>query len=217
MGMRRVVFLVLLALLLAACGVGGPGSAPPSEAVELSVDELIEQFGVTPAELQDIQFIADEEGWTLSEALDRIAWQQGFAVFVQELRETYPAEFAGGAILGDTGTRTVRIGFRSTVPAGVRADPRLQHLDVEFDEMLGFSEDDLSRQVIEVQRAMLDAGFSDVASGPDIFTGIIDVAAVRRETDRGKTDEEILADLPPVARAGNIRIVFVNELLASDE
>ncbi|MEA3509968.1 MAG: hypothetical protein U9R51_00895, partial [Actinomycetota bacterium] len=217
MAMRRVVCLVLLALLLAACGVGGAGSAPPSEIVEPSVDELIEQFGVTPAELQDIQFIADEEGWTLSEALDRIAWQQGFAAFVQELRETYPAEFAGGAILGDTGARTVRLGFRSTVPVEVRADPRLQHLDVEFDEMLGFSEDDLSRQVIEVQRAMLDAGFSDVASGPDIFSGVIDVAAVRREVDRGKADQEIVADLPPAARADNVHIVFVDELPRSDD
>ena len=215
--MRRVVFLVLLTLVLTACGGRGTGSTPPSESASPSVEELIEQFGVTPAELEDIRLVAEEEGWTLAEALDRIAWQQGFAVFVQELREDYVSDFAGAAILGEVSPRSVFIGFRSTVPAEVRDDARLQHIDVEFREMLGFSEDGLNRQAIEVHRAMLDAGFPDVVSGPNTSTGIVEVAAVRREVDRGKSDQEIITSLPAAVRADNVRVMFFDELPSSDD
>ena len=214
--MGRVAFLVVLIVVLSAWGGRGAGSATPSQSAAPSVEELVEQFGVTPAELEDIRFVADEEGWTLAEALDRVAWQQGFAMFVQELREAYPGEFAGAAILGEVGPRSVFIGFRSTVPTDVRDDFRLQYLDVEFREMLGFSEAELVRQTTAVHQAMLDAGFSDVVSGPNISTGIVEVATVRREADRDKADREIFADLPVVARADNVSIMFFDELPGAD-
>lgn len=204
--------LTVVAILVPACGAA---SGPTSPAA--SIDELAAQFGVSRAEMEDIRDSAVDEGWTIEEAVDRLAWQQGFADYVQALREAYPHEFAGAAILGDIGPRNGFIAFRFAVPDEVRDDPRLEHLDIEFREMLGFSEQELTEQTTVVHRAMRDAGFPDVVSGPDIPNGVIDVFAVRRVTDRGKSDQEIIAGLPPVARAGNVRIRFVDALPGGDD
>ena len=166
---------------------------------------------MTPAELEDLQWIANEEGWTLEEALYRIAWQQGFGRFVQELRETYSDEYAGGGILGDEGPRNVFVAFRNAVPQEVRDDPRLQYLDVEFREGTGFGEAELIEQATEAHYAMVDSGFTEVSSGPDIQTGVIRIEAVRRPIDRDKTAAEIITSLPSSLRADNIVIVFYPE------
>jgi hypothetical protein len=211
---RRAAALVLLTLVLAACG-GIPATS--AQNAEPTVEELVEQFELSPAELEEIRSVAERHGWTLAEAVGRLEWQPEFGAFVEELQETFPYEFAGAGILGDVGPRSVYLGFRSTVPPEVRDDPRLRHLDVEFREMLGYSEDELARQTPDVHYAVLDAGFPSVSSAPDMATGVIEVVAVRRETDRGKSDGEIIAGLPAVTRAGNVHITFVDELPGSDD
>ena len=201
-------------LLAAACGSSdSPSSAAlssssPSPPESISVDELIEQFGITPAALEDIRFIAGEEGWSLEEALYRIAWQEEFSIFAQELRETYPDEFASAEILGDEGPRNVLLAFRGPVPDDVRNDPRLEHLDVEFREMAGFSETELVDQVMDVHYTMLDLGFVQIVSGPETDTGEVRVDAARRPVDRGKSDAEIIATFPENVRAENVIIVL---------
>ena len=205
LSMRRLVLMVAVMVVVASCG----SSEVPLAAEPLpSAEELIEQFGVTPAELQDVEFIAAEEGWTLAEALNRLGWQQGFSTFVDELRSSYPDDFAGAGILFEEGPRDVFIAFRTTVPPGVRDDPFLQHLDVDFREATGFTEEDLASQTLEVHQAMLEAGFTDVGTGPDVETGMIRVDAVRRTADRGKTYAQILAGLPPAVRADNVMVIF---------
>jgi hypothetical protein len=206
MVMSRIAVLVtVLTVATAACG----GSARPVADGPLpTAEELIEQYGVTPAALEDLRWIAGEEGWTLEEAIYRVAWQEGFSLFANEIRGTYPDEFAGAGILGDEGPHNVFISFRSAVPDAVRDDPRLEHLDVDFREMTGFSEDQLGEQTIAIHRAMLDAGFVDVVTGPDIDTGMIEVQAERRTFDHGRSDPQILAVLPDIVRAGNVRVVF---------
>jgi hypothetical protein len=173
-----------------------------------TAEELIEQFGLTPAELEDIRFIAGEEAWTLEEALYRVAWQQGFSILAQELRETYPEDFASAEILGDAGPRHVSIAFRGPVPEEVRTDPRLSHLDVEFREAVGFSEAELAEQVVDVHYTLFELGFTQIVSGPEVDTGEVRVDAARRPVDRGKTDAEIIATFPENARADNVVIVL---------
>ena len=202
----RVVLCVALFVLPAACGSGEvlaslPASVPP-------IEEMIEQYGVTPAALEDIRFIADEEGWSLEEALYRIGWQGGFSDLVAELREAYPEDFSAGGILGDQGPRNVFLAFRGAVPEQVRSDPRLDHLDVEFREATGFSEAELSAQVIDVHYTMLELGFAEVGTGPETDTGEVRVDVARRPVDRGKTDDEIIATFPANVRADNVVIVF---------
>lgn len=182
-------------------------SSPPRTSMP-TFEEMIEQFGVTPAELEDIQFIAEEEGWSLEEALYRVGWHERFSDFVSELRETYPEEFSAGGILGDEGPRNVFLAFRGPIPEDVRSDPRLNHLDVEFRETTGFSESELVDQVIDVHSTMLDLGFIEVGTGPETETGEVRVDVARRPVDRGKTDAEIIANLPANLRADNVVIVF---------
>ena len=204
--MRAFLFAALL-VSLAACGSGEVSESPLSTSLP-SIEEMIDQFGVTPAALEDVRFIADEEGWSLEEALYRIGWQESFSHFVAELRDAYPEDFSAGGILGDEGPRNVFLAFRGPVPEEVRTDPRLGHLDVEFREATGFSEAELSAQVIDVHRTMLDLGFREVGTGPETETGEVRVDAARRPVDRSKTDAEIIATFPPNVRADNVVIVF---------
>lgn len=204
----RALILMAMFILLASCGSGRDSDLTTSLP---TADEMIEQFEVSAAALDDLRFIAAEEGWSLEEALYRIGWQEGFSMFVQELRETYPEDFAGGGILGAEGPRNVFIAFRGSVPDDVRTNPRLGHLDVEFRESAGFSEAALADQVIDVHHTLRDLGFIEIGTGPDIDTGRVRVDAVRRKADRGKTDDEIIATLPPNVRAANVVIVFYPE------
>lgn len=198
---------IALFVLLAACGSGELLESPPPTSLQ-PIDEMIDQFGVTPAGLEDIRFIADEEGWSLEEAVYRIGWQESFSQFVSELRESYPEDFSAGGILGDEGPRNVFLAFRGPIPEDVRGDPRLDHLDVEFREATGFSEAELSAQILDVHYAMLDLGFIEVGTGPETDTGEVRVDVARRPVDRGKTDADIIATFPASLRADNVVIVF---------
>ena len=198
---------IALYVLLAACGSGEMSDSPLLTSMP-TVGEMIEQFGTTPAELEDIRFIADEEGWSLEEALYRIGWQEAFSLFVDELRKTYPEDFSAGGISRDEGPRNVFLTFRGPIPEDVGSDPRLDHLDVEFRETTGFSEAELSAQVIDVHHTMLDLGFTEVGTGPETETGEVRVDVARRPVDRGKTDAEVIATFPANLRADNVAIVL---------
>ena len=204
--MRWGLALVVLALFGPACSGGTPD--PAAEDVEA----LIEQYGVTTAELEDLRFVAQENGWTLTEALNRVAWQPGFADFVQELRDEYPKEYAAAAILPEVGPRSVFIAFRSDVPDEVRNDPRLDQLEVEFRDHQGFNESDLVEQNNTLFYLLLDAGFPDVHAFPDPSTGFVMVDVERRPEDAGKSDSEIKDGLPVEAHADNVRIAFFDSL-----
>lgn len=199
--------MIALCAGLAACG-SADGSAAAELATLPTAEELVEQFGVAPAELDDIGFVAAEEDWSLEEALSRLAWQQGFSTFVQELREIYPEDFAAGGILGDEGARSVFLDFRGPMPEDVRTDPRSNHLDVEFRQATGFSKAELVDPVIDVHYTMRELGFSEVVTGPEIDTGEVRVDTARRPVDRGKSDDEIIAAFPANLQADNVVIVF---------
>lgn len=194
---------------MVACLIVGCSNAAETE-VPGDVGALIERYGITPEELDDIRFVADENGWTLREGLDRLAWQQGFAVFVQELRDQYPDQFANAKILSQEGARSVMLAFSGEVPPSVLDDGRLEGLDVEFRADQGFTEKAIVAQTEDVYFALLDAGFPDAQAYADLDSGVVVAYVVRRATDVGKPDTEV--ELPDVARAGNVSITFVDEL-----
>ena len=204
--MRWGFAITVLALVVAACSGGTPSSA------DEDVEALVEQYRISQGELDDLRFLAEENGWTLAETLNRIAWQQGFAEFVQELREEYPDEYAAAAILPEAGPRSMFIAFRFAVPEDVRNDPRLDHLEVEFRDQQGFSESELVEQNNTLFCLLLDAGFPDLHAFPDPSTGLVLVDIERRPEDAGKSDDEIKGGLPVEAHADNVRITFFDSL-----
>ena len=54
------------------------------------------------AELDDLQFMADQEGISLQEAIDRYAWRDNFSLAVSRIREATPEVFAGAEIVDDS-------------------------------------------------------------------------------------------------------------------
>ena len=203
-----------MALLLGAVACR---SASASETVEPSVDALLEEFAVTPEELEDIRFVAEQEGWTLEEAVERLGWQSGFSEFAQDLRERYPDDFAGAKITCEVGLRSGFVAFRDTVPAGVSDDSRLRQLDIEILEMLGFSEADLIEQTQEIHNVMLAVRYEEIVTTYEIETATVSVGAVRRAADRNRSEAEIRAGLPRSARAANVRVEFFNALPCSED
>ena len=74
----------------------GDGGTPPPEAAPPEIDDP-----PSDAELQDLQFIANQEGISLQEAIDRYAWRDNFSLAVSKIREAAPGSFAGAEIAGD--------------------------------------------------------------------------------------------------------------------
>ena len=73
-GMRASLLAAVL-LLVSGCGDGSDAAGFPNIIEDMpSVEELVAEFVISEAELQDLQWIADEEGWTLQEAILRIQW-----------------------------------------------------------------------------------------------------------------------------------------------
>ncbi len=71
-------------------------AAPP----ELSPPEIDDP--PSPTELEDLQFIADQKGISLQEAIDRYAWQDNFSLAVSRISEAAPETFAGAEIVDGT-------------------------------------------------------------------------------------------------------------------
>ena len=74
----------------------GDGGTPPPEAAPPEIADP-----PSDAELDDLQFIANQEGISLEEAIDRYAWRDNFSLAISKIREAAPGSFAGAEIAGD--------------------------------------------------------------------------------------------------------------------
>ena len=75
----------------------GDGGTPLPEAGPPEIDDP-----PSDAELQDLQAIADREGISLQEAIDRYAWRDNFSLAVSRVRDVAPEIFAGAEIVDDS-------------------------------------------------------------------------------------------------------------------
>ena len=75
----------------------GDGGTPLPEAAPPEIDDP-----PSDAELQDLQTIADREGISLQEAIDRYAWRDNFSLAVSRVRDVAPEIFAGAEIVDDS-------------------------------------------------------------------------------------------------------------------
>ena len=101
-------------------GGGGEDSSPSATVPSTSTPEVESEETATPdaappessppeiddppnaAELEDLQFIADQEGISLQEAIDRYGWHDNFSLAASRIREAAPDTFAGAEIVDGT-------------------------------------------------------------------------------------------------------------------
>jgi len=187
------------------------GSPPADPRATTDLEGALDRWQPTEEELEDLRFIAEDEGITLAEAIERIAWQPRFGVFVDRLRSSFPDDFAGARII-DGGRFNAFVQFRGSVPEGVATDASIRGLSIDFRTGVGFSERDLATRARTVHRSLLMAGFADTVTGYDISSGTIDVEIARRPEDRGRSTEAMLTLLPRSARADGVRVAFFDSL-----
>ena len=134
-----------------AQGAGDDGTPLP-EAAPPEIDDP-----PSDAELQDLQAIADRDGVSLQEAIDRYAWRDNFSLTTSRIREAAPADFAGAEI---TGPGHAWIAFAGQPPKSaldILDIFRNSHsgVSVEVRTGLGYSEAELQKAIPAVHYAVL--------------------------------------------------------------
>ena len=193
----------------AQLGLGGVGEAVDASDCEPS-----------PAELEDIAFIAEQDGIPLDEAIARYGWQTCFGEVTSYLSETYSDQYAGAAIVEDG--RRAWIAFKGEVPDEVPDLIEAIPVPVELVGGRGFSEVELNE--------ILQSVYADIASDEevaasngsyDIETGVITIHAQPAQTltdpdQREQLRERLLPD-QPANTAIAVEVIVVEELGGSDE
>lgn len=136
-----------------AQGAGDDGTPAP-EAAPPEIDDPPSE-----AELQDLQFIANQDDISLQEAIDRYAWRDNFSLATSRIREAVPEDFARAEIV-DAGQAW--IGFKEQPPRAaldILDIFRNSHsgISVEVRTGLGYSEAELQKAIPAVHYAVLSS------------------------------------------------------------
>ncbi len=169
----------------------------------------------TPVELEDIEFIAEQDGIPLDEAIARYGWQGCFVEVTNYLEEAYPDQYAGAAITN--GGRGGWIAFKGDVPEEAAELAKAIPVTVQLIGGKGFSEAELNQAL---QAVYFDiSSHEDVVAasgGYDIETGVITVQAQPRETLTDPTQRERLREVlqpeQPARSAITVEVIIVDEL-----
>lgn len=226
----RILLIVDLALALLAGSSGALAEETPSDPVEpptIEGGQLPDLPDVPPAtigaplteaQLYDLGVIAEGEGISLSEAIERYAWHEPFSLLVDQIREEYPDAFAGARI-EDSGNPW--IAFKNAAPNG--ASDAISSFDalpgssreVEIITDRGFTEVELDDQLVTAHFAALEqTSVANASSAYDIATGRIRIEV---EPARLATDGTVRNELgrQPVLTEDNVDIVVVDEVVDS--
>ena len=154
----------------------GDVGTPPPEQTPTKIDDP-----PSAAELEDLQFIADRDGISVQEAIDRYAWHDNFSKMASTIREVAPQDFAGAEIVGP---RHARIAFAGQPPKAA-----LDILDiftsshsgvsVEVRTGLGYSEVELEKAIPAVHYTVLRSpGVRNASTSFDSSTAQIKTVVV---------------------------------------
>ncbi|HUG31392.1 MAG TPA: hypothetical protein VMM14_00750 [Acidimicrobiia bacterium] len=199
--------------------------ALPAHAAQLRLGGLIEAVDETdcepsPAELEDIAFIAEQDGIPLAEAIARYGWQTCFGEVTSYLSDTYSDQYAGAAIVEDG--RRAWIAFKGEVPEEVSHLAEEIPVPVELVSGRGFSEVELNEILQSVYAGVSRHEEVATSNGSyDIETGVITIYAqpVQTLTDpdqRERLRGRLLPD-QPVNTAITVDVIVVDELGGADE
>ena len=148
--------------------------------------------------MEDLQFIADQKGISLQEAIDRYAWNDNFSLAVSRIREASPETFAGAEIVDGA---NAWIGFTERPPEAALAIIELfrsshSGVSVEFSTDQRVTEAELQDAIPAVHYAVYESPeVRDAATGFDSATGQIRSIVVLEST----ASDSILDDLRAIA------------------
>lgn len=169
----------------------------------------------SPAELEDIEFIAEQDGIPLDEAIARYGWQGCFVEVTSYLEDAYSDQYAGAAIT--TGGRGAWIAFKGDVPDEAAELAEAIPVTVQLVGGKGFSDTELNEAL---QAVYFDiSSHEDVVAasgGSDIESGVITINAQPREglTDPAQRERlrEALQPERPASTAITVEVIIVDEL-----
>ena len=174
----------------------------------------------SPTELEDIAFIAEQDGIPLDEAIARYGWQGCFGEVTSYLTEAYADQYAGAAIIDDG--RRAWIAFKGEIPEEVPDLVEAIPATVELITGRGFSEVELNETLQSVYRDISNHDEVAAANGSyDIATGVITIHAQPLQTltdhvERDRLRERLVLE-QPTNTAISIDVIVVDELGGADD
>lgn len=149
-----------------------PESQPdgPVDTPDITIDDL------TAGELEDLQAMAESDGITLEESIDRNGWQDSFIEVSGELEATFPGEFSG-AVKAEDGS-SAWFAFKGDIPAEAIELAQSLPVPVEVVGNRGFSEAELADAKETAHQAVIAReDVVDATTAYDIQAGEINVQA----------------------------------------
>jgi hypothetical protein len=199
--------------------------AAPAYAAQPGLGGVVEAANETdcepsPAELEDIAFIAEQDGIPLDEAIARYGWQTCFGEVTNYLSETYPDQYAGAAIVQDG--RRAWIAFKAEVPDEVSGLIEAIPVPVDLVGSRGFSEVELNETLQSVYADISTDGEVAASNGSyDIETGVITIHAqpvqTLTEPDQREQLRERLLPEQPANTAITLDVIVVDKLGGASE
>lgn len=183
-----------------------------SEEAESPIDDL--DCEPTVADLEDIGFVAEQEGIEMEEAIARLGWQGCFSEAVDYLQAAYPETFAGAAIVD--GGRGAWIAFSGQVPDEAVELAAAIPVDVQLIDDRAVSQAELD-ETLQAVHAEVSQHDEILAAGGsyDLKTGQVTIEAQPRETLSENQRERLLETVQPAQPTNpaiTIEVVVVDEL-----
>lgn len=142
-----------------------------TQRIVISNDKADKHQEITNEELEDLTLIAESEGITLKEAIERFGWQSDFVRVANDLEEFYPDTFTGATFNENRGAW---FGFKGEIPKAAIDLVNQLPGHSEIVGRIGYSESELEkeRDIIHDKVYQLD-NIVDVSSHYDIGNGVI--------------------------------------------
>jgi hypothetical protein len=181
---------------LASSAGGQAADEPVHDLADVAAPTISDS--ISEAELQDLSTIAEQNGISLKEAIDRYAWNDNFALAVDKVRQTVPEAFTSAEIV-DADDATVA--FAADVPDEAReimAEFNGSHhgVSVEFQTDLGYTELALEEAIEDVHYAVYEtSGVESAVTAFDEDSGEITATVILADD----TVAPALADLRALA------------------
>lgn len=163
----------------------------PSLPPEITID------GLTLDELEDLKLIAENEGISFAEAIDRFGWQNEFAQFADKMEEAYPNSFAGAGLYSDG--KGAWIAFKDNIPSVAKKVAATLPATMELIGGKGFSELELKSEMEGIHDQIYQRkDIENVYSYYDIESGVITVEALPIKSSLSLSEsKKLMQELQP--------------------